>query len=393
MVDFKIKNGLSANRLVSTVGTVGSGPDLDLSTGNYFKPSIGADTTFSFSNPPASGKAFSFTLEVSATDYKETHRFPQGLPTGISNSIGYSTNSPNYKNMRVKPDGSSLTAIVAPTTSAYIQTFPISDPSDIITLDSSVTTGTSIGSNSATTIWRDFSFSDDGTRIYKLVNKNIYYGPTTDHEAINFSNTNGKLFTGSDLSSFEVVDNGTKLYILDSSSAVVRQYALSTAWDTQSDTYVGVYSLNTAGKTSGAILNGFDCLRFSSDGLYFYVAGRDTSPQAREIHVYKLSTAWDITTASIASSDKYPFTTITRTDYNSLCFNGAGDTLYTMVYSAENNKVLVTTFSTATPLILSFTSPVKWSGGVTPKAFAPGKKKLINFYTLDGGSTYFGAEI
>jgi len=395
MVDFKIKNGLSASRLVSKVGTVGSGPTLDLSTGDYFQSSLSADTTFSFSNPPDSGKAFGFSLELSSTVYSETHLAPQGLPTGLSKSIGFGTSTSNYRNMRVKPDGSVLSAIVQPSATIYIQKFPISDPSDISTLDDSVTTGTSIGSNAATSLWRDFSFSDDGTRIYKLVNKNIYYGPTTDHDAINFSNTNGKLFTGSDLSSFEIVDNGTKLYILDGSVSRVYQYTLSTAWDTKTaSSSVGSILLNTTGVTPGSVLNLFECLRFSSDGLHFYVVGRDTYPQTRDIQVYTLSTAWDITTATINTSNKFGFMTILGNDHPYVCFNGVGDTLYTLVDStATAYKSRVTTFNTALPLSLSFASTVKWSGGVVPKAPAPGKKKIINFFTTDGGTTYYGAEV
>ena len=41
--------------------------DIDLSTGNYFTKTINADSTFTFSNPPASGTAGSFTLELTHT--------------------------------------------------------------------------------------------------------------------------------------------------------------------------------------------------------------------------------------------------------------------------------------------------------------------------------------
>ena len=38
--------------------------DIDLSTSNYFTKTIAGDSTFTFSNPPASGTVGSFTLEV-----------------------------------------------------------------------------------------------------------------------------------------------------------------------------------------------------------------------------------------------------------------------------------------------------------------------------------------
>jgi len=41
--------------------------DIDLSTGNYFTKTINANSTFTFSNPPASGTVGSFTLELTHT--------------------------------------------------------------------------------------------------------------------------------------------------------------------------------------------------------------------------------------------------------------------------------------------------------------------------------------
>ena len=41
--------------------------DIDLSTGNYFTKTISANSTFTFSNPPASGTVGSFTLELTHT--------------------------------------------------------------------------------------------------------------------------------------------------------------------------------------------------------------------------------------------------------------------------------------------------------------------------------------
>ena len=54
--------------------------DIDLSTGNYFTKTINADSTFTFSNPPASGTVGSFTLELTHTSgtvsWPSTVEFP-----------------------------------------------------------------------------------------------------------------------------------------------------------------------------------------------------------------------------------------------------------------------------------------------------------------------------
>jgi hypothetical protein len=60
---FKIKNGLLAGRYLGSNGTIASGT-LDLSTGNTFSFTPSGATTVSFTNPPASGLAIGFTLEV-----------------------------------------------------------------------------------------------------------------------------------------------------------------------------------------------------------------------------------------------------------------------------------------------------------------------------------------
>jgi len=54
--------------------------DVDLSAGNYFTKTIDGDSTFTFSNPPASGTTGSFTLELTHTSgavtWPATVKFP-----------------------------------------------------------------------------------------------------------------------------------------------------------------------------------------------------------------------------------------------------------------------------------------------------------------------------
>jgi hypothetical protein len=64
------------------VGSISTGT-LDLSTGNVFSDAPSANVTYAFSNPPASGTAYGFTLKVtpSATvtvDWPASVKFPAG---------------------------------------------------------------------------------------------------------------------------------------------------------------------------------------------------------------------------------------------------------------------------------------------------------------------------
>jgi hypothetical protein len=62
--------------------------DIDLSTGNYFTKTINANSTFTFSNPPTSGTAGSFTLELTHTSgtvtWPASVKFPLDTPPTLT---------------------------------------------------------------------------------------------------------------------------------------------------------------------------------------------------------------------------------------------------------------------------------------------------------------------
>ena len=62
--------------------------DIDLSTGNYFTKTISANSTFTFSNPPASGTVGSFTLELTHTSgtvtWPSSVKWPADTPPAIT---------------------------------------------------------------------------------------------------------------------------------------------------------------------------------------------------------------------------------------------------------------------------------------------------------------------
>ena len=64
--------------------------DIDLSAGNYFTKTIDGNSTFTFSNPPASGTAGSFTLELTHTSgtvtWPASVKWPADTPPTLSPS-------------------------------------------------------------------------------------------------------------------------------------------------------------------------------------------------------------------------------------------------------------------------------------------------------------------
>jgi hypothetical protein len=89
---FKVKNGLQAGRYLLNNGvvTTGSGTAaLDLSTGTTFSFTPSGATTVSFTNPPASGLACAFTVEIngdgSAITWPAGVKWPSGTaPTATA---------------------------------------------------------------------------------------------------------------------------------------------------------------------------------------------------------------------------------------------------------------------------------------------------------------------
>jgi hypothetical protein len=59
--------GLSVDGPYEQTAEAVSALDIDCSTGNYFTKAISADSTFTFSNVPSTGTAFSFTIEIEVT--------------------------------------------------------------------------------------------------------------------------------------------------------------------------------------------------------------------------------------------------------------------------------------------------------------------------------------
>jgi len=106
--------------------------------------------------------------------------------------------------------------------------------------------------------------------------------------------------------------DGTKMYVVGSSSNAVYQYSLSTAWDLSTASYDSK-SASVGTQTS----NDTRGLAFKTDGTKMYVASEAT----KYVYQYSLSTAWDVSTASydsvsfyVNSQDIYPQDVLFKTD-------------------------------------------------------------------------------
>ena len=87
-------------------------------------------------------------------------------------------------------------------------------------------------------------------------------------------------------------DDGTKMYVIGNSSDRVREYDLSTAWDISTASYNGV-NFNTRSNDGNP-----QDIFFKPDGTRFYIVGNTND----KVYEYALSSAWDISTASLTQS-------------------------------------------------------------------------------------------
>ena len=152
----------------------------------------------------------------------------------------------------------------------------------------------SVASQEANT--RGMFFKSDGTKMYIIGNSgddvNEYalstaWDPTTSTFTHSFS-VNSQDGTPSGV---HFKTDGTKMYVIGYANDGVYEYNLSTAWDVSSASYSQSFSVATQEITP-------EDLWFKTDGTKMYVTG----PSSDSIHEYDLSTAWDISTASLNQS-------------------------------------------------------------------------------------------
>lgn len=134
-------------------------------------------------------------------------------------------------------------------------------------------------------------------------------------------------------------NDGTKMYIAGtdsktSGSAYVYEYNLSTAWDVSTASFVQSLQTGTEDESPRSI-------EFKPDGTRMYIGGAEGAGISH-VYRYDLSTAWDISTASYINN----YNSSTQTGYPSgLEFNLDGTKMY--LTDANNNILYSYSLSTA----------------------------------------------
>jgi len=177
--------------------------------------------------------------------------------------------------------------------------------------------------------------------------------------SINAASFSEKLF---DVSSQETAPrtvefktDGTKMYVVGSTSDTVFQYSLSTAWDVSTASYESK-SFSVASEQTVP-----DGIRFKPDGTKFYIIGDNPD----SVHQYSMSTAWDISTASY---DSVTFSVSSQaTQPHGIFFKPDG----TKFYICDNSADSVFQYALSTAWDLSTASYESKSFSTSPQELSP----------------------
>ena len=140
-------------------------------------------------------------------------------------------------------------------------------------------------------------FRDDGVRMYTvgIATDSVYeYRLATPWSVNTAANISVKSISSEEASAraIELNKDGTRMYVLGTLSDTVYEYELSVPWLVSSATYSG-RSLDVSSEEN--IPTG---MRFRPDGKELYIVGQ----QYNKIWSYVLTTAWDVSTATVHNS-------------------------------------------------------------------------------------------
>jgi 6-phosphogluconolactonase (cycloisomerase 2 family) len=160
---------------------------------------------------------------------------------------------------------------------------------------------------------RNLFFKSDGTKLYVIgtTSQAIYQYSLSTAWDISTASYDSKTFSASSQSTgtsgLFIKPDGTKLYIVAYGNDAVYQYSLSTAWDISTASYDSV-SLSVSSQDSTP-----RDITFNDDGTVLYMCGTGNNA----LYQYNLTTAYDLSSASYSSNTLSLSTTVFSVTYSS----------------------------------------------------------------------------
>lgn len=353
--------------------------NLDISTGNYFKYTPTSDTTFTFSNAPASGSVAGFALEITGANAAATYDIANASydndEVQVSTLHTSAGQGGTIRGSFFKPDGTKY--FLTESDQDEISEFSLSTPWDLSTLAYVQTA--SISGNYELGI----RFKPDGTELYTMdfsQTKARQYSLSTAWDISTLGTPTEKAVnSGSTPMDLEFKPDGTKMYVVNYSSNKIEEWALSAAWDISTASYTSASDLDISTQFTYA-----RTVTLSSDGTKLFVSGTDDN----DIHMWTLSSAYDLSTASYSNVS---VTLSERSTYWGTMFKPDGSKMF--IFDQLGYIRGYSIGSTETPATFTYPSSVKFANGAAPSSPEIGQKDILSLYTDDGGTTYQGFNI
>lgn len=377
-----VKSSLTNSSNITTV---------DLSVGNLFELNLSDKTTIAFTNPPASGKSQRFFIKLGInSNYTDagdnTSYVISTTGTAYDNYFVQTPASNNITGIKFSATGDKIYILFNNNTIAEIRQYNLTVPFDL----STNTFVTPAASYTLPVAAYAFDIRSNGTQLFytavtggisRIHSVNLptawsLTGATTGTQATISGGTTNVV-------ALSFGNSGKSFYTIEVSTGVIYQYNLLTAWDIT--TGPGT-TPNRSASTSGVTTTSY-ALVFDSTGTKMMVNNSTGS-----VFQYILKSAWQISTATYTTGggSTYLFTTPLNTT-TWLAFNAVGSKMYAVNASGRINQY--TTGGTATTnTIPTVTWPtnLKWENGTTPTLPELTQSDLLEFYTYDGGVTYYG---
>lgn len=347
---------------------------LDLSTGNYFSHALTEEIKIELSNPPASGKAYATQIEVTggvATSYDLARASYDDKSFSVSSQLAAPTG------VAMKPDGTRFFAIGR--TSDKVFQYDLSTAYDISTASYN---SVEFSVSTETTYPEDIFFKPDGTKMFFTTSAEdavFQYSlstawdlSTASYDSVSFDTSN----EDNALKGLTFNNDGSKMYTSGIQFDIVVEYDLATNWVVSSATYNSV-TLSVGTETINP-----DGIVFNGDGTKLYVVSTDDI-----VYQYNLTTGFDLSTASYANIS-FSVTTEDST-MTGITLGREGTKMYLIGSQGDN----IYQYSIGSDASITWPDSIKWDLGFAPPAPANGDTDLHAIFTVDGGTTYYGAKI
>lgn len=427
---FKIKNGLSAKRYLLNGSTL-SGSTIDLSLASVFSTTLSSDPAYTFTNPPPSGTAQAFSVEVTGGTTTFTQdSFATTLYAGTSATqtiingldlagdgglvwIKSRAGTYNQDHSLIDTERGATTALMSNRTDANS------------TQEYSLGTGGSFNNNgftiASTNNQVNTSSSDAGPYLAWSFKKQAKF-----FDVVTFNNDGNAQTISHNLGSVPGViimkrtdaANNWAVYHRSAGGPDKYLYLNTTAsaesntrfWDdtTPTSTEFTIGDINQAG-TYVAYLFAHDTASDSRIQCGSYTGtGADNpvtlgwSPQWLMVKRSSAAAAWEImdTTRGMVSGQLVMLeanTNAAEVDTATANSIGTTSTGFTVGGAGNSSNASGSTYiymairaDAATDSAITWPSSVKWPSGLAPTTPAPGTKDLFTFLTTDGGTTYYG---